>query len=42
MRIVRVRRIPLPELAQELLALWIAVTDHDLAQVAVVAHVDDQ
>ena len=41
MRLVRVRWVPLAELSQQLLALGVAVRDHDLAQPAVVDHVDD-
>ena len=41
MRLVRVRRIPLAELSQQLLALRVAVHDHDLAQPVAVDHVDD-
>ena len=41
MGLVRIRRIVLAELAQQLRPLWVAVRDHDLAQPAVVDHVDD-
>ena len=41
MRFVLLRRVAVPELAEQLLALAIAVRDHDLAQVAVVDRVDD-